>query len=168
MSIYKVANKDYFDDLGEVALGSRLKRLSDRVMSDAARVYQYTGHDMQPKWFTLMSLLADKKKVSVVQAADFLGLSQPCISQFSRELLKKGWLQVQTDANDLRRKIMSLTTKGKRQYKKMQPMRQSVHAAAVSICQELDQDFYQALKQFEQALERKSLYHRTLESLHGN
>ena len=67
---------DYFDELGEVALGSRLKRLSDRVMQDASRTYKYTGFDMQPKWFTLMSLLADKKQVSVNQAAQYLGLSQ--------------------------------------------------------------------------------------------
>ena len=162
----KMDKKDYFDELGEVALGSRLKRLSDRVMGDASRIYKFTGHDMQPKWFTLMALLSDKKSVSVVQAADYLGLSQPCISQFSREMIKAGLVEVSSDPNDLRRKILSLSKLGKRKHKQMKSVRSAVRKAAVSICQEEQQNFYQALKQFEQALERKSLYQRTLGYYH--
>jgi DNA-binding MarR family transcriptional regulator len=154
---------DYFDELGEVALGSRLKRLSDRVMSDASKIYAYSGQDMQPKWFTLMSLLAKKKSVSVVEAAEYLGLTQPCISQFSREMDKKDLLDFASDPNDLRRKIMSLSKKGKRQYKKMSKVRQSVRAAAVEICEETETNFYQILKEFEQVLNKKSLYQRTIE-----
>lgn len=155
--------KDYFDDLGEVALGSRLKRLSDKVMSDAARIYKFTGHEMQPKWFTLMSLLKDKKHVSVVEAAQYLGLTQPCISQFSREMDKAGLIRFNSDPNDLRRKIMSLSKKGIKNFKKMQPVRKAVRKSAIAICTEDEQDFYQALKNFEKALQRKSLYQRTLE-----
>ena len=158
--------EDYFDELGEIALGSRLKRLSDKVMSDASRVYKFTGNDMQPKWFTLVSLLYDKKRVSVVEAADFLGLSQPCISQFSREMEKAGLIEFHSDPDDLRRRIMSLSKAGIKQYKSMQPVRSAVHKAAISICQEVEKDFYQSLQQFEKALSRKSLYERTLENYH--
>ena len=158
--------EDYFDELGEIALGSRLKRLSDKVMNDASRVYKFTGNNMQPKWFTLMSLLFDKKQVSVVEAADFLGLSQPCISQFSREMNKAGLIEFQSDPDDLRRKIMSLSKKGIKQYKTMKPVRSAVRKAAESICQEVEKDFYQSLQQFEKALSRKSLYERTLENYH--
>jgi len=156
--------KDYFDELGEIALGSRLKRLSDKVMSDATRIYKYTGHDMQPRWFTLMSLLADKKTVSVVEAAGFLGLSQPCISQFSREMFKANLIQFKSDPDDLRRKIMSLSKNGKTQYKKMSKVRKAVRSAAKSMCSEEGQDFYRALKRFEAAWKRKSLYQRTMEN----
>jgi len=159
-------NKDYFDELGEVALGSRLKRLSDRIMSDALNVYKYMGQDIQPKWFTLMSLLYDKKSVSIVEASDYLGLTQPCISQFSKELIKNDLVKASPDKNDLRRKILSLTNKGKRRYKKMEPVRKAVRTAAISLCEEVEQDFYQAIKQFEKALSKKSLYQRTLEKYH--
>lgn len=159
-------NIDYFDELGEVALGSRLKRLSDRLMSDALDVYKFMDQEIQPKWFTLLSLLNDKKSVSIVEAADFLGLTQPCISQFSKELIKLEWVQVDPDENDLRRRIMSLTNKGKRKLKKMEPVRTAVRSAAISLCEEVEQDFYQAIKQFEHALTKKSLYERTLENYH--
>lgn len=157
---------DYFDELGEVALGSRLKRLSDRIMGDALDVYKHMGQDIQPKWFTLISLLHEKKAVSVMEASEFLGLTQPCISQFSKELIKKGLVKANPDANDLRRKILSLTPKGKRKYKSMEPVRKAVRIAAKELCDEVEHDFYQAIKQFEKALTKKSLYHRTLEKYH--
>lgn len=159
--------KDFFDELGEVALGSRLKRLSDRVMQDASRMYKYSGYDMQPKWFTLMSLLANKKEVSINQAAIFLGQTQPFISQNSKEMFKAGLITFKADPNDARRKIMLLSKQGKSKFKKMIKLRESVKMAAESICSETEQNFYQALKQFEQALQNKSLFERTLENYHG-
>ncbi len=159
--------KDFFDDLGEVALGSRLKRLSDRVMQDASRTYKYSGYDMQPKWFTLMSLLAEKKEVSINQAALYLGQTQPFISQNSKEMFKAGLVDFNADPDDARRKIMKLSKQGRKKFKQMHKLRESVRLAAESICEETEQNFYQALKQFEKALERKSLFERTLENYNG-
>ena len=158
--------EDYFDELGVVALGSRLKRLSDRMMGDALNVYKYMGQEIQPKWFTLISLLFDKKSVSVVEASEKLGLSQPCISQFSKELIKIGLIKAVHDPDDMRRKLLSLTTKGVNSHKKMINVRKAVAKAAESLCSEVEYDFYQSVKQFEKALKRKTLYQRTLEEYH--
>ncbi len=113
-----------------------------------------------------MSLLYEKKSVSIVEASEFLGLTQPCISQLSKELIKKEWVGASPDKNDLRRKILSLTNKGKRRFKKMEPVRTAVRAAAISLCEEVELNFYQAIQQFEKALTKKSLYQRTLEQYH--
>ena len=158
--------KDYFDELGEIALGSRLKRLSDKMMSDALNRYKYMGQDIQPKWYTLMSLLKDKKSVSVVEAADYLGLTQPCISQFSREMFKSGYIVFDSDPGDMRRKIMSLSKLGKSKFNKMNKVRKAVRAAAIEICEETEYNFYQAIQQTEKVLAKKSLYQRTLEKYH--
>jgi len=157
-------NKDFFDELGEVALGSRLKRLSDRVMQDASRTYKYSGYEMQPKWFTLMSLLSEKKEVSINDAAMYLGQTQPFISQNSKEMFNVGLVEFSADPSDARRKIMKLSKLGRNKNKQMHKLRESVRLAAVSICAETEHNFYQALKQFEKALERKSLFERTLEN----
>jgi len=163
-SKFQMDKNDYFDDLGEVALGSRLKRLSDRVMHDAAQTYKYLGYELQPKWFTLMCLLSDKKEVSINQAAQFLGLTQPFISQISKEMFKNNLVKFKADPNDARRKIMLLTKLGRNKFKKMSKVRNSIRKAAQSICEETEQNFYNALIQFEKALAKKSLYKRTLEN----
>jgi len=159
-------DKDYLDELGVVALGSRLKRLSESVMGDAMVVYKYMGQNMQPKWFTLISLLHDKKSMSIVRAAKSLGLTQPCISQYSNELIKLGLVKVTADNNDRRRKVMSLTAKGESKYQKLLPIKLAIEKAAISICAEVDQNFYLAIQQFEKALMKKSLYQRALENYH--
>jgi DNA-binding MarR family transcriptional regulator len=154
---------DFLDDLAELALGSRLKRLSDRMMSDAAAVYRRLGHDVQPKWFTLLALLHSKREVSVVAAAEYLGLSQPAISQFSRQLVEKGYITSRPAPEDSRRRLLELTERGAQVIETMQPLWRAVEEAARDICLELDNDFYEAIRKCERALDRKTLLERSLE-----
>jgi DNA-binding MarR family transcriptional regulator len=158
-------NHDFLDELAELALGSRLKRLSERMMSDAAKVYQHYDLQVQPKWFTLLALLAQKGPTSVVQASEFLGLTQPAISQFSLQLVKHDFIVVKLAPDDMRKKYMQLTTKGQEQVNKMRPMWDAVNFAAKELCSEADNDFYSALLTFEQALAKRSLYQRTLDQI---
>ena len=101
--------KDFLDELAELALGSRLKRLSEKMLADAANIYQDFALDVQPKWFTLLALLQHKKKVCVVEAAQSLGLSQPAISQFGKQLADKNLVSFVRCNKDSRRKILTLT-----------------------------------------------------------
>ena len=154
--------EDFLNELGELALGSRLKRLSERMIADASAVYQHFDLDVQPKWFTLLALLHKKKRVGVVEAAEYLGVSQPAISQFGRQLLDKEFLTIEIDANDSRRKCMCLTDIGEAKIAQMLPIWDAVQAAASALCTELENDFYHSLVKFEEALQRKSLLTRTL------
>ena len=43
--------KNLIDELGELALGSRLKRLSDRVMKDGKALYARNNIDFEPTCF---------------------------------------------------------------------------------------------------------------------
>jgi len=71
-------------------------------------VYQHFDMNIQPKWFTLLALLDRKKKVSVVEAANLLGLTQPALSQFSRQLESKKLIEIQLDTEDSRKRVLSL------------------------------------------------------------
>ncbi|MFC0184416.1 hypothetical protein ACFFJX_18555 [Pseudarcicella hirudinis] len=55
---------DLISELGPLAFGSRLKRLSDMVMKGGQEVYRHYGVDFEPKWFTLfISSFKGKKQV---------------------------------------------------------------------------------------------------------
>ena len=41
-------------DLGGLALGSRLKRLSDRLYRGVARIYRELDVEMEPRWFPVV------------------------------------------------------------------------------------------------------------------
>lgn len=160
-------NNDFLDELQELALGSRLKRLSDRMMSDASAVYKELGFDLQPKWFTLLALLHRKKEITVVQAAQHLGLSQPAISQFSSQLVNRGIISSETSSEDARRRVLKLTSKGSKLTQEMQPLWQAVESAAKELCHEAENDFYTSIKKCEEALNRKSLLERSLAFYHA-
>lgn len=158
--------KDFLDDLAELALGSRLKRLSERMLSDAANIYQEFDLDVQPKWFTLLALLHRKQRVNVVEASECLGLSQPAISQFCRQLADKGLVSFVVCEQDSRRKVLTLTPSGRDEVNKMLPMWLAVQKAAEQLCGEFENDFYRSLRKCEKALAAKSLQQRTAEAYH--
>lgn len=158
---------DFLDELGELALGSRLKRLSERMMTEATSVYQHFDFCVQPKWFTLLALLAEKETVGVVQASESLGLTQPAISQFSRQLEAENLIIIKKSDTDSRKKLMQLTKEGKQQIKAMQPVWEAVDKAAKELCNEFENDFYNALLKFERSLALRSLKDRTLDNYKG-
>lgn len=152
---------DFLNELAELALGSRLKRMSERMLADAAQVYHHFGMRIQPKWFTLLALLDKKQQVSVVEAAEYLGLSQPALSQFCRQLNAEGLLEIKLDPQDSRKKIIQLSVQGHAQVQLMKPVWRAVDKAAQELSTELDNHFYQSLCLFEQAHTKKSLFERT-------
>lgn len=156
--------QDFLDELGELALGSRLKRLSERMQADAAHIYEHFELDIQPKWFTLLALLHHRGEASVVEAADLLGLSQPAISQFCRQLTARGLVATEPCRADSRRRLMRLTPEGETQVRQMQPLWKAVRQAAEQLCTELENDFYRSLQKCERALEQKSLFQRAMEA----
>lgn len=156
-----LTDKDFLDQLGELALGSRLKRLSERMMADAADVYRHFGLEVQPRWFPLMALLQDRGQVTVVEAADAIGVSQPAISQFARQLQNAQLVEIVVCEDDGRRRLLSLSQRGREAVTAMQPMWQAVDQAAADLCQEAGFDVLAVLRGLEQALTKQSLLSRT-------
>lgn len=153
---------DFLDELAELALGSRLKRLSDRLMTDVSQIYKMCGHNIQPKWFTLLALLYRKKRTSVVEASEMLGLTQPAISQFVKELQANGMVIIKASEIDFRRKYVSLSEEGYQLVAEMQPMWRAVRSAANQLCKDAGGEFFESVKSFEKAISNQSLLQRTV------
>lgn len=45
---------DFFEKTGKMAIGSRLRMLTDTVTADANCIYKLYGIDIKPKWFPLL------------------------------------------------------------------------------------------------------------------
>ncbi|WP_395342252.1 MarR family winged helix-turn-helix transcriptional regulator [Ningiella sp. W23] len=156
-------NEDFLDELGELALASRLKRLSEKMLADVSSVYQHFDVSVQAKWFPLFALLDSKASVSIVQAANLLGFSQPAISQFCKQLEAKDLIIIQVSNEDSRKKYISLSKKGRSEVAKMRPMWKAVRQAAKQLCEQGGNDFFASLVRLEKALYSQSLYTRILE-----
>ena len=148
---------DFYKDLGYVILGSRLKRLSEGLMGDALSLYQELGHDIQPRWFGLLMLLKSNGPLGIVDASQRLGVSQPAVSLFTKELFKKRYITKKKDKVDSRKQILAISGKGLAILEEMQPMCCAVEETVEQLCLESAPNLLNDLTKIETALSNKPL-----------
>ena len=68
---------DILQDLGYLALGSRLKRLAERLQADATQIFEQNCFITQPSHFPLLAALDRYGPLTVSEAVTALGVSQP-------------------------------------------------------------------------------------------
>jgi len=101
---------DLLQDLGATFLGSRLKRLGERMQAGAARVAADAGLPVQPAQMPLLAAL-DGRSLSIGQLVQVVGISQPGITRGIGQLLKLGLVQSE-QGEDGRQRSISLTPAG--------------------------------------------------------
>ncbi|MGE0581887.1 MAG: GNAT family N-acetyltransferase [Steroidobacteraceae bacterium] len=101
---------DLLRDLGPAYLGSRLKRLGERMQAGAAQVIKAAGLPMQPSHMPLLAAL-DGRELSIGELVQVVGTSQPGVTRGVLQLAKLGLVQSQPCA-DQRKRVVSLTPSG--------------------------------------------------------
>jgi DNA-binding MarR family transcriptional regulator/GNAT superfamily N-acetyltransferase len=101
---------DILRDYGAAFLGSRLKRLGERMQAGAARVITSTGLPVQPSQMPLLAAL-DKQPMTIGQLAQAIGLSQPGVTRAVGQLVELGLAHSQT-GDDQRLRTISLAPAG--------------------------------------------------------
>jgi DNA-binding MarR family transcriptional regulator len=81
---------DILAALGPMALGSRLKRLGERLQADAQEVLASVGLEIAPSDVGLLAALDLAGPLSVSQAAQKLGISQPATTRIVQGLEQLG------------------------------------------------------------------------------
>src|SRR5687767_4523610 len=99
--------------LGELAMGSRLKRLSDMIMQDGKEIYKSQGIDFEPRWFLIYYQLMEKSPLSITQLAELVGISHSAVNQLASEMLKAGLIRVASQDKDKRKRMLELSAKGR-------------------------------------------------------
>lgn len=151
---------DFYDRVGRMALGSRLRRLGDRMAEDAAKVYALYGNQFQPRWFPVFHVLTERSEESVTAIADDIGHTHASVSQIVREMKRAGFVTLEKGRKDSRKTFVSLSPAGRRAEKCMRAQYRDVGAAVETLLSETRSDLWQAVAVCEQALARKSLYDR--------
>lgn len=150
----------FFDRLGEVALGSRLRILCDRLTAEADEVYGLYQVGLRPKWFPVFHALSEGDEKSVTDIAVEIGHSHPSVSKIIREMAAAEIVQEQKDPKDKRRNVISLTEKGRRMVIDMRPQYQDVRKATEDLLTQTTHNLWHAMVEFEYLLTEKSLSER--------
>jgi len=151
---------DIMAELGELALASRLKRLSEALMKDAAGFYAELGVEFQPRWFTVFYTLGRRSPLAVGELAQGLGLTHPAVSQVADQLVRAGLARQTKDSRDDRRRLLSLTPAGRRLHRRLLPVWDEVRAAARELIDEAGTNLLVNVEHVEAAVARRSVMDR--------
>ena len=162
---YSGITVDHMKTLGCLSLGSRLKRLSDRMYKDVASIYQEQGIDLHPSYFPLFNLLHQQGPLSVTQAASLLGVSHPAISKIANKMQGESLLYKTSDPSDERRFFLALDEKALGLLPKIEPILDHMRRYLDSIIAMQRHSILQALDEFEQAYDEKGLVNPVLNAL---
>lgn len=150
----------FFDKVGKMALGSRLRMLSETVTEDAEKLYELYDVGLKPKWFPVFYVLSEYPEKSITAIAEAIGHSHPSVSKIVSEMCKTGIAMEKKDKKDGRRNLIALTEKGRTLAVKIQDQYTDVTDAIGLMLDETQHNLWKAMEEFEFLLEQKSLFER--------
>lgn len=142
-------------DLAELALGSRLRQLSDRLFDAVDEVYRAENAGIQSRWFLLLRCLLDHGPMTVSALAERLGQSHPAVSQLSKKLVAEGLVERRSDSRDLRRSTLALSAEGERRMAALKPLWGSITEAMRTTIAASGQPLLDTLSALEAELDRQ-------------
>lgn len=158
---------EFFNQAGKMAIGSRLRILTDRITEDASLIYKLYGVDLKAKWFPVFFVLSNGESRSITSIAKEIGHSHPSISHIIKEMSLKKLVKERKDQSDGRRNVVLLSTKGKEVAAKLVEQYADVTAAIDRISEQTKHDLWQAIEEWEFLLSEKSLLKRVEEEKKG-
>ncbi|HEY9630015.1 MAG TPA: bifunctional helix-turn-helix transcriptional regulator/GNAT family N-acetyltransferase [Coleofasciculaceae cyanobacterium] len=151
---------DFYSQTGKVALGSRLRRLSEKLTEDAVKIYDLYGVTLDPKWFPVFYVLSHQERASITEIAQMIGHSHPSVSQIVKEMNRKGLTVLDKDVEDARVSIVRLSDQGKQLMPQFNQQVSDVNQAVEELLSETQHDLWKAMEAIEFLLANRSFLDR--------
>ena len=155
--------QDFYEEVGKLALGSRLRRLSENILSQAKDIYKHYGVDFEPRWFPVFYLLSQESDLTITDIARKMNHSHASVSQIVKEMKNRGLITTGKDELDGRKSIIALSEEGKSKTDQMRPLYPDVSRAVEKLLLETNHDLWEGINELEYTLARKGLYDRVKE-----
>lgn len=150
-------------NLGYIAVGTRFRILTDRLMQDADKIYKSLGLEFEPRWFTVFYLINQKSPVTITELTEQLGYSQPAVTQIVNALIKKKLINSVKEKNDSRKKLLTITPKGKDLVLKLIPVWQDIENAVKDLFNSTGYDVLHIIGKLETELDSKDIFTRVMD-----
>lgn len=152
---------DVVRQLGYLALGTRLKRIGERVQAQTQRILDAHDIPIQSAQFPFLAAIDRLGSVTVGELADAVGVTQPGATRALGQLAEAGHVEIANATDDQRRKSVTLTRQGKRLVelgkRDVWPV---IEAAVKDVCRGLSGSLLDQLSGLEDELGEESLDRR--------
>ncbi|AXB58332.1 bifunctional helix-turn-helix transcriptional regulator/GNAT family N-acetyltransferase [Flavobacterium fluviale] len=151
---------EFFNKVGKVALGSRLRLMTASFTDDASKIYELYGIDFNPKWFPVFYTIAEVREMTITEIANEIGHSQPSVSKIIQEMIGVGILEEGAKTDDKRKNNVVLTEKGILISNKIKNQLLDIDVAVEGLISEAKHNLWAAIEEWEFLLQQKSLFKR--------
>ncbi|SFQ17398.1 MarR family winged helix-turn-helix transcriptional regulator [Parafilimonas terrae] len=154
---------NFYQDLGFLVFGSRLKRLGNTFINDVNRIYKNHKIQFDASWFPVFYILSQKDEVSIKEISNNLKVSHSAISQLASSLQQKGFIKSVISKADARHKNIMLTAKGRKLLEKIKPVWFALEKAMNELAEESgssSKKILKALTGIETSLSEKDFFDR--------
>jgi ribosomal protein S18 acetylase RimI-like enzyme len=148
------------EELGELALATRLRRLADRLQHDVTQVYAEHEVAVRARWFPLLAALGREAPRSISELARDLGLTHTAIHQIAAEMGRAGLVASGQHPSDGRQRLLRLSHDGERAVARLQPLWSAILAATAELTAESGYDVIRVIASVEARLDERSMVER--------
>jgi DNA-binding MarR family transcriptional regulator len=145
--------EDVVKELGYLALGTRFKRLGERLQAQTQVLLEHDGIDLPASHFPVLAALERLGAMNVGELTEAVGISQPGVTRLLDKLQAEGLVRSTQLAEDRRVRTIALTKLGRqliaRSRRTAWPM---IEAAVTDACAGPAQPLLAALAALEEAL----------------
>jgi DNA-binding MarR family transcriptional regulator len=104
--------EDVVRELGFLCLGSRLRRIGERLQADTQQVIGEYDLRIQAAQYPFLAAIDRTGPLTIGELAQAVGITQPGATRTVSQLLELGYVDMQASAEDQRRRLVSLTPRG--------------------------------------------------------
>ena len=151
--------KDVVRLLGYATLGSRLKRIGEKLqMQTQVLAAELAGTNLPTPHNPVLAALDLQGALSIGDLSKTLGQSQPGVTRMINKMKADGLVQAEPVEGDRRISRITLTKRGRHLVSHLKAtLWPAVSVAVAEACADLDGPFLQQLDRLEDTLDRKSL-----------
>lgn len=147
--------------LGYLTLGTRLKRIGDRMQADTQRILDAHGLAILAGQGPFLAAIDRLGPLTIGELAKAVGVTQPGATRTVAQLAEKGLVAITASGEDQRQRRASLTAQGKRLVsvgkRAVWPI---IERAVRELCHELKGPLLEQLSILEDGLEDERLFRR--------
>lgn len=104
--------EDIVRSLGFLCLGSRFRRIGERLQADTQQIIEELGVTLQAAQYPFLAAIDRAGPLTIGELAQAVGITQPGATRTVSQLLELGYVDMQASAEDQRRRLISLAPKG--------------------------------------------------------
>ncbi|MFI0842737.1 MarR family winged helix-turn-helix transcriptional regulator [Mesorhizobium sp. IMUNJ 23232] len=145
--------EDIVRSFGFLTLGTRMKRIGERLQADTQRIIDEAGLPVQTAHYPYLAAIDRQGPLTIGELTVAVGISQPGVTRTVSQLAALDFLEVRPSPDDQRRRVVELTPAGEEIVRRSKEhIWPRIEAAVKNLCEDLSGPLLHQLAAIEQGL----------------